>query len=414
MRRTSRTSASDTAWSFAKSRLRLALFFSKLWLCIAWRRRILPLPVTLNRFLAALDVFCLGTLRCSHWLLDLLQRREDHDHVPAVLERRRLDRPELLDVVGEAHEEISPAQHDRHLHLGALVQKPDDVPLLRLVVVHSDLGSELDLLHVDGDLVLSGRLRLLFLLVLVLSVVHDPTHGRIGVRRHLHQVEVLRVRVVERLVPLLDPELLARLRDQADPRDANRIVDPRLILDGPRKVGPAAGPQDCVTKLCSISSLTTKAARSSSVNQCLRLNLCGPPALEVRNGCSCLQSSSLATDDPCSYTGAFLGAGLASPATAASSSTSPSRLNVCCSPCRRLTASASRDSRSPQTITNGTFSTSAARIRLPSVSSGSATAARYPAARSSSASDSASVACAAATGRIRICSGASQNGKSPP
>jgi hypothetical protein len=80
--------------------------------------------------------------------------------------------------------------------------------------VDPDLRPELDLLDVDLRLVLPRQLRLLLLLVLVLPPVHDFRHRGIGVRRHLDQVEVFRVRVFERLGGRLDTELLAVLADQ--------------------------------------------------------------------------------------------------------------------------------------------------------------------------------------------------------
>src|SRR5918996_708984 len=157
MRRTSRASVSSTAWSPRNLRRRLALFFSRLWLFMAWRRRILPEPVTLKRFAAAFFVFCLGTLRSSH-LTDVLVRGEHHDHVAPVEERRRLDLPQLLDVLRQAHEQVAPAlrvrrlaaaEHDRHLHLGPLAEEANDVSLLRLVILGRDLRAQLDLLDVD-------------------------------------------------------------------------------------------------------------------------------------------------------------------------------------------------------------------------------------------------------------------------
>src|ERR671919_2334653 len=201
MRRTSRASVSSTAWSPRKARRRLALFFSRLWLFIAWRRRMRPAPVTLKRFFAAEFVFCLGTLRSSHLSSDVPVRREHHDHVAPVLKGRRLDLAEILHVLGEAHEQVATplgvrllaaAEHDRHLDLRTRVQEPLHVTLLRLVVVDADLGAEFDLFDLDLRLVLAGGLGLLLLLVLVLAVVHDPTDRRTGVGGHRDEVEVLR------------------------------------------------------------------------------------------------------------------------------------------------------------------------------------------------------------------------------
>jgi hypothetical protein len=73
-----------------------------LWLFIAWRRINFPVPLTLKRFFAPLPVFTFGI-----WLHSCVFRRpEDHDHVPAINERGLLDLPDVLDVLGETHQEI--------------------------------------------------------------------------------------------------------------------------------------------------------------------------------------------------------------------------------------------------------------------------------------------------------------------
>src|SRR5688500_2281959 len=234
MRLTSRESVADTAWSRRNLRFRLALFFSRLWLFMAWRRMTLPAPVTLKRFDAAFFVFCLGTL-CSSQLADVLVRGEHHDHVASVEERRRLDLPEVLDVLGEAHEQVAPAlrmrrlaaaEHDRHLHLGPLAEEAHDVSLLRLVILGRDLRAQLDLLDVNLRLVLPRRLGLLLLLVPVLAVVHHLAYRRIGARRDLDQVEILAVGVLERLVRSLDPDLRAVGVDEANLGASDPLVDP--------------------------------------------------------------------------------------------------------------------------------------------------------------------------------------------
>src|SRR5919109_4884076 len=106
-RRTSRASLPSRAWSRRKARFRLAVFFSRLWLFIACRRRILPAAVTLKRFFVARFVFCLGTLCRLDRLPGGPRRPEHHDHVASVLERRRLDLADLLHVLGQAHEQVA-------------------------------------------------------------------------------------------------------------------------------------------------------------------------------------------------------------------------------------------------------------------------------------------------------------------
>src|SRR5436190_933770 len=217
---------------------------------------ILPVPVTLNRFLAALLVFCFGISFRSC----VFRRAQHHHHVATVEKRLRLDLPNLLHVLGEPEEEVSTtlrmgrlatAEHDRYLDLRALVQEPLYVTLLGVVVVDTDLRTELDLLDLDLALMLPSLLPLLLLLVPVLAVVHDLRDRRVRLGGHLDQVEVLPVGVFASLVGGLDPELRAVVVDEPDLRDANRIVDASrvavvgtLLLDR-----PASGPQRQITKL---------------------------------------------------------------------------------------------------------------------------------------------------------------------
>src|ERR1044072_9600997 len=125
---TAAPSTPATGVSLRKPRLRLDVFFVKLWLFIAWRRSSLPPAVTLNRFWALLDVFVFGIFPLHP---RILRRAQDHHHVATVEERLRLDLTDLLDVLRQAHQQVATAlrvrrlpapEHDRHLDLGALVQ----------------------------------------------------------------------------------------------------------------------------------------------------------------------------------------------------------------------------------------------------------------------------------------------------
>src|SRR5581483_5808147 len=254
-----RSFAGATGRFLLNARFCFAGLCSRLWLWFAGRRSSLPLPVTLNFFFAPEFVFCFGISLQPR----VLRWRQHHRHVATLEERLGLDRPQLPDLVGEPRQQVAAAvrvlalaapEHDRDLDLRPLVQEPEDVALLRLVVVLADLRSELDLLDVDLSLVLARRLRLLLLLVAVLAVVHHPGDGRVGLGRDLDEVEPSRVRVLAGLVRLLDAELLPVLVDQAHARDADRFVDARLRLRSARRLeGPSPRPQIPITKL-SLSS----------------------------------------------------------------------------------------------------------------------------------------------------------------
>src|SRR3954451_24345218 len=146
---------------------------------------------------------------------------------------------------------LATPEHDRDLYLGALVQEALDVSLLGVVVMDADLRAELDLLDVDLALVLPSLLRLLFLLVLVLAVVHDLRDRRVGLRGNLDEIEILGVGVLPGFVSGLDSELSSIVVNQADIRHADVLVDARRVpVDGPLGLErPASRPQRLITKL---------------------------------------------------------------------------------------------------------------------------------------------------------------------
>src|SRR5688572_4371485 len=148
---------------------------------------------------------------------------------------------------------LAPSEHDRDLDLRPLVQEADDVALLRLVVVDSDLWSELDLLDVDRNLVLAGELGLLLLLVAVLPVIHDLGYGRVGLRRDLDEIEILPVRILERLRGRLHSHLLPVFVDEPHLLSPDVLVDPAVRDDRPGLLNPTSWPQRRFTKLSASS-----------------------------------------------------------------------------------------------------------------------------------------------------------------
>ena len=123
---------------------------------------------------------------------------QHHGHVAPVLAGIGLDHRDLLEVVGDPPQDphaelgvrhLAAAEHDRELDLVAFAEEATDVLHLRDVVVLVDLGPELHLLDDDVRGLALGLPPALLLLVHVAPVVHHPAHGRVGVGRHLDQVE---------------------------------------------------------------------------------------------------------------------------------------------------------------------------------------------------------------------------------
>src|SRR5690606_30441065 len=84
----------------------------------------------------------------------------------------------------------------------------------------------------DGDVgrLLPRFLGLLSSLVLVLPVVHDPTHGRVGLVGHLDEVEALLASHVQGLGERLDPDLGSVSSDQSHLSGTDPVVDSGLVV----------------------------------------------------------------------------------------------------------------------------------------------------------------------------------------
>src|SRR5690606_20497190 len=105
-------------------------------------------------------------------------RGEDHDHVAAVLLRRRLHESQRFNVICQTGQEaetefgaglLPAAEHDRRLDLVALTEEALYVTLLGLIVVLVDLRAEFHLLDDRVGLIAAGFACLLGGLVLVRS-----------------------------------------------------------------------------------------------------------------------------------------------------------------------------------------------------------------------------------------------------
>ena len=126
---------------------------------------------------------------------------------------------------------LAPAEHDGDLDLGSRLEEPLDVALLRGVVVRVDLGAELDLLDLDPRLLLAGLLLADVAFVLVLAVVHDPAHRRIGLRRDLHEIQVEIPSLSQSVLGGNHPDLLTVGPHQTNLWRPDPVIDPRILRD---------------------------------------------------------------------------------------------------------------------------------------------------------------------------------------
>ena len=126
--------------------------------------------------------------------------------------------------------EFPPPKGHGELDLVAAQEEIARVLELEGVVVALDLGPHLDFLQLHLVLLLLGLAGAPVLLVLELAVIHDAAHRRAGGGRDLDQIEPLRLGERESLAHRQHPDLLPVVRDHANLRDADALVDSNFRL----------------------------------------------------------------------------------------------------------------------------------------------------------------------------------------
>src|SRR5262245_58698457 len=101
----------------------------------------------------------------------------------------------------------APKEHCR-FDFVSLLQEPDDVIFLELVVMLIRVGTKLHFLDRDVLLMLLGLVKFFVHLVEVLTVIHDPANRRSGGGRYLYQVQALLFSDLQCLLRGHDSELL--------------------------------------------------------------------------------------------------------------------------------------------------------------------------------------------------------------
>src|SRR5271157_2637037 len=125
---------------------------------------------------------------------------------------------------------LAPAKPDRDLDLVAFVQEFLDMPRLEVQVVLVDFRLHPDLLDADQLLVLLRLTGFLLQLELVLPVVQNLAHRRLGLRSDLHEVHAGLPRKLQRLECRHDSLLIPVRVDQSHLADPNALIDPEILL----------------------------------------------------------------------------------------------------------------------------------------------------------------------------------------
>jgi hypothetical protein len=143
----------------------------------------------------------------------------------AFLPRTKLHDAVRLDVFDQTLQNLSSetrarhfatAKENRRLDLVSLIQKTQNVVLLGLVIVVIHIDAELDLFDRDRLLVLLGLALLLFLLVQIFPVIHDAAYGWLGGGRNLNQIQILGSRHFKRFERRHDSNLPAFVVNHAN------------------------------------------------------------------------------------------------------------------------------------------------------------------------------------------------------
>src|SRR5215813_11272008 len=242
----------------AASALSISFFFFRWWrrlgdlassLCCFHppARTSLPDAVRCRRLRAPRFVFIFGMSPCPFPIrTSMLSLRAQHDvqhppfHARVVLRHRdvlyRLHHllQHLPAQLGVRH--LAPFEADGDFGLVTLLEEATHVLELEIEVVLLGLGPHLHFLDLDRRLLLARLLEPPGLRVLVLAEVHDAAHGRLRLRRDLHEVELLVARRLERLRRRHDSELFALRAHHADLAGADTFVDTNLLCFADRRL----------------------------------------------------------------------------------------------------------------------------------------------------------------------------------
>jgi hypothetical protein len=143
---------------------------------------------------------------------------QHHHHLPAFHLRELLDNRVFLQVRLDTLEQgqtqllmrdLATTETQRDLRLIAILQEPDQIPQLDVVIAIVRTRTEFHFFNLNLLLLKLGFVLALALRIFELAVVHQTTYGRYCLRRDLDQVDVGFFRFCKCLVQTDDAERLA-------------------------------------------------------------------------------------------------------------------------------------------------------------------------------------------------------------
>ena len=164
----------------------------------------------------------------------LLRRRENGVKNRAFHPGHELNHTRLAYVLDQAIDDriaklavghLATTETQAGLYLVTIVEKPDGLVLLGLVVMLVDGDGKLDFLDGDDLLLLAGGALTLFLLVKEASIVLDAAHGGDSIGRNFNEVETTLTGDLQSLKRGQDAHLFAVFVDDADFARADAVVD---------------------------------------------------------------------------------------------------------------------------------------------------------------------------------------------
>lgn len=163
-------------------------------------------------------------------------RTHRHHHRPALNVWGLLHDADLAELLSETIEQalpdilvcdFAPSKENAQFDLIAVIQEAGSLPSLRLQVVTIDLRTKPNLFQFDRLLSLARFALATALFVAELTIIHQATNRRHGVRLHLNEIEPPLTSHFHGVARTHDTDVVAFFVNQANFGDPNPFVDSR-------------------------------------------------------------------------------------------------------------------------------------------------------------------------------------------